>query len=171
MCTQSINLKYAKGAYSQSSNVKGPDRGLKHACSNCKDYKALPVVGLPNQPILPRLGWRVPSAASRQAPSSRAALAPKNPTEEGMVGQSAFCEGELLPNSANRYDVAEPQLLVLTFFSILTVNMLWLWLMPADPLRHESALRNALSGKAAVKTRISRRVTNFETAQPIGVNS
>ena len=41
----------------------------------------------------------------------------------------------------------------------------------ADPLRHESALPKALSGKAAEKTRITRRVTNFETAQPIGVNS
>jgi hypothetical protein len=28
------------------------------------------------------------------------------------------CGGRLLPNSANRYDVAEPQLFVLTFFSI-----------------------------------------------------
>jgi len=40
------------------------------------------------------------------------------------------CEGELLPNSANRYNVAEPQLMVLILFSILTVNMLWLWLIP-----------------------------------------
>jgi hypothetical protein len=38
--------------------------------------------------------------------------------------------GELLPKSANRYNVAEPQLFVLVFFSVLTVNMLWLWLMP-----------------------------------------
>ncbi len=41
----------------------------------------------------------------------------------------------------------------------------------ADPLRHESALPKTRARKAAVKTRITRRVTNFETAQPIGVNS
>jgi hypothetical protein len=48
-----------------------------------------------------------------------------------MAAQSVFRGGELLPNSANRYNVDEPQLLVLTFFPILTVNILWLWLMPA----------------------------------------
>jgi hypothetical protein len=36
--------------------------------------------------------------------------------QEAMVGQSVFCGGELLPNSANRYNVAEPQLFFLTFF-------------------------------------------------------
>jgi len=35
---------------------------------------------------------------------------------QGMVGQSGFCGGELLPNSANRYNVAELTLLRLTFF-------------------------------------------------------
>ncbi len=33
-----------------------------------------------------------------------------------MAPQSVFCEGELLPNSANRYNVAELTLLRLTFF-------------------------------------------------------
>ena len=80
-------------------------------------------------------------------------------------------ESSLFQKNANRYNVAEPQLFVLTFFSILTVNMLWLWLMPADPLRHEPDFPKALLTEAAVKTRITRRVTNFQTGQPIGVNS
>jgi len=75
MCAQSINLKYAKAAYPQSSNVKGPHRGLKHACSNPKITKrCLPLVfqtsqschasdvachrPLPDRHLPPGLRWR-----------------------------------------------------------------------------------------------------------------
>jgi hypothetical protein len=75
--------------------------------------------------------------------------------QEAMVGQSVFCGGQLLPNSANRYNAAEPQLFVLTFFSVLIVNILWLWLMPADPRRHEPAFAKSSVWKS------SREDTNY----------
>jgi hypothetical protein len=46
-------------------------------------------------------------------PRSRRRILPRS-----MAAQSVFRGGELLPNSANRYDVAEPQPFVLTFFSV-----------------------------------------------------
>ncbi len=40
----------------------------------------------------------------------------EDPTKKRWYSQSIFCGGELRPNSANRYNVAKPQLLVLIFF-------------------------------------------------------
>src|SRR2546428_3233096 len=46
---------------------------------------------------LPLIGWRVPSAASSQAPSSGGVLTPKDPTKKRWQTQSVFRGRELLP--------------------------------------------------------------------------
>jgi hypothetical protein len=61
---------------------------------------------------------RMACAISRFQPSTffQGCVHAEGSYQEAMVGQSVFCGGELLPNSANRYNVAVPQLFVLTFF-------------------------------------------------------
>ena len=67
---------------------------------------------------LPLIGWRLPSAASSQAPSSGAAFTPKHPikTDQRRKVSSEHSESPRV--------VAEPPLLGLGFFSILIVNTL-----------------------------------------------
>src|SRR6266446_10401429 len=50
---------------------------------------------------LPLIGWRVPSAASSQAPSSGGVLTPKDPTKKRWQTQSVFHGPELLQMDAS----------------------------------------------------------------------
>jgi hypothetical protein len=62
------------------------------------------------------IGWRLPSAASSQAPFSGGAFTPKDHTRDQWHTQRDFRGRELCTNSANRRSLAELALLGLTFF-------------------------------------------------------
>src|SRR5260370_24565977 len=74
---------------------------------------------------LPWIGWRLPSAASSQAPSSWDAFTQKRSTKKSWGTQSISYGGTSSGEPARiRRDVAEPPLLGLNFLSFLVTDIL-----------------------------------------------
>ena len=87
------------------------------------DCSTIVLAGIRPSEQLPLIGWRVPSAASSQAPSSGGALTQTHSTKKHGRRKVSSIEASLLQTVRIRIGVAEPPLPALTFISISIVDI------------------------------------------------